>query len=186
VRAGTLAWHLYARGGPHPVGWNQFRHYGPHQSRFDHHLAPPRVQTRGILYLAAEIVTCLAEVYQTARVITLRRHDPWLAAHRTTRDLVLLDLRGAWPTRAGASMALSTGPRARTRAWSAAIYEAYAGIDGLWYGSSMYRFAPCIALYERGHDSLPPSPALNRALADPALFHVVAAAADELRYLIEA
>lgn len=180
--AATELWHIYKHGGTYPTRWNDFRHYGPHEGRFDHHLPPSRVQERDILYLARQIATCVAEVFQQTCHVDVARGEPWLAAHVTTREIALLDLSGTWPTRAGASIAINTGPRAITRQWSMSIYAAYSRIDGLWYCSSMYGNAPCVALYERGRDSLPTHPSFNRALADPTLFDTLAAAADAVNY----
>ena len=47
------------------------------------------------------------------RVIDRTAHDPWLVAFELLQPLNLLDLTGVWPTRAGASMALNTGPGPR-------------------------------------------------------------------------
>src|SRR5690242_16103900 len=62
--AGTELWHIHKRGGAHPPHWTQFRYYGPVDARFDHHPRPRRMQSRGILYLATLISTCVAEVFQ--------------------------------------------------------------------------------------------------------------------------
>lgn len=170
--AGTVAWRLFFAGGDHPTTWDQLRAWGPTTSRFDHHLPPPRAQERAILYAAAgprALTTTLAEVFQETRVVDRRSRAPVLSAWAVGRDLRLLDLTSTWPTRAGASMALSTGRHDRARGWSAAIYEAFPDLDGLWYPSSMHAHEPCIALYERGADALPPRPSLHRHLADPVL-----------------
>lgn len=184
VPSQTELWHVYKRGGDHPARWNALRFVGPLGSRFDHHLLPRRRQKRGILYLACDILTCVAETYQQTRHIDRHRDAPWLVACETTRPLQLLDITGLWPTRAGASMAINTGPRAITRAWSVAIYEAYPNIDGLWYCSSMAGNRTCVALYERGRDAIPPRPTLNRALADPTIFDVLCAAGEALGYTL--
>ncbi len=98
------------------------------------------------------------------------------------RDLTLLDLTGAWPTRAGASMALSSGPRSRSRPWSAAIYAAYPRIQGLYYPSSMHANQPAVALYERALEALPATPVFHRPLRDPALLSDLERAARHLGY----
>ena len=138
LAAGSRLWRDDARGGAHPSTWSAFRTYGPVGSaRFDHHLDPPRVQARGILYAASAGPICLAEVYQRQRLIDVRAGLPWRVSFALERDLSLLDLMGLWPTRAGASMAIAGGPRPRSRRGSRAIYAAYPGIDGLLYPSSM-------------------------------------------------
>lgn len=127
-------------------------------------------------------LTCLAEVFQDARSIDRSRHQPWLVGYVLTRDIALLDLTGNWPTRAGASMAITTGRRDRARRWSLRIYEDYPSIEGLWYGSSMDANRPAVALYERARSALPPRPVFHRAVADPALDSLVASAARQFNY----
>ena len=169
IPAGTALLRVYFRGGPHPGSWNRLRHYGPTNARFDHAEPPPRVQTRGILYAAGRPRTPLAEVFQARRTINARRDEPWLVGFRLAADVRLLDLTGLWPTRAGASMAISSGPRPVARRWSGAIYEAYPHAAGLRYGSSMDANALCVALFERAEEALPALPAFHRALADDTL-----------------
>jgi hypothetical protein len=182
LSAGTLLWRLYFRGGGHPTFWNTLRAYGPTQGRFDHHLPPPRVQDRSILYAAAEGAICFAEVFQDTRLIDRTARDPWLAGFVLKGPLRLLDLTGVWPTRAGASMALSIGPRSRSQRWSRAVYEVYPEVVGVYYPSSMYRNRPCAALYERGAEALPKRPEFHRPLRDPALLPVIRRVAKDIGY----
>ena len=166
--AGTVFFRLYFRRGKHPVSWNTFRSYGPvESSRFDHQLSPGR--GRGILYAAEDIGTCLAEVFQRSREIDLTSREPWLVGLEVISKLVLLDLTGLWPTKAGASMAINSGRRDRARRWSQAIYEAYPDVQGLYYPSSMYGNHPAVALYERALPSFSRFPRFHRPLADPVL-----------------
>ncbi len=79
-------------------------------------------------------------------------------------------------------MAIGSGPRPRARRWSRAIYDAYAGVGGLLYASSMHANRPAIALYERAQTTLPGAPAFHRALSDPALVPRLNAAATALGY----
>jgi hypothetical protein len=189
VPARTRLWRIYFRAGNHPTLWNSFRYWGPTGARFDHHLPDAEgqgcLQARGVLYAAGGQrggLTCLAEVFQRSRLINPIRNEPWIVAFATAHDLTLLDLTGLWPTRAGASTALASGPRPRARAWSRAIYAAYPEIDGLLYPSSMAGHAPAILLYERAATSIPPRPELHRALSDPALATVLTNAARDLNY----
>ncbi|MBI2930407.1 MAG: RES family NAD+ phosphorylase [Planctomycetes bacterium] len=181
---GTVLWRVYFRGGPYPTTWNGLRAYGPTGNRFDHHEPPSRPQARAILYAARRPVTCFAEVFQETRTIDTRRMEPWLAAFVLRRAVPLLDLRGVWPTRAGASMAINSGPRPRARQWSRAIYEAYPAAEGLSYSSSMHANQPAVALYERARRSMPVRPAFNRALVDPAISDVVQQTGAGLGYLV--
>ncbi len=180
--AGTRLWRIYATAGAHPSAWNAFRYFGPTAARFDPHDPPPHAQTKGILYAARQAITCLAEVFQDTHVIDRASRAPWLVGFELQRSAVLLDLTGAWPTRAGASMAINTGPRPRARRWSRAIYAAYADVDGILYASSMHANQPAVALYERAQPFMPAAPIFNRALADPALLNRLATAAGRLGY----
>jgi hypothetical protein len=181
---GTRCWRIYFQGGAHPGSWDALRGYGPTGARFDHHLPPARVQDRRVLYAAEQAATCLAEVFQDTRTIDRRRNDPWLVGFALIRPVTLLDLTGAWPTRAGASMAINSGPRPRARRWSQAIYEAYPTVEGLYYASSMNANQPALALYERAVDALPRRPLFHRALADAALTGAIARAAQRFNYAV--
>ena len=181
--AGTGLWRLYFRRGNHPVPWNTFRSYGPvESSRFDHQISPG--QERSILYAADDIGTCLAEVFQQNRLIDRTVREPWLVGFELISELALLDLRGLWPTRAGASMAINTGRRDRARRWSRAIYEAYPAIHGLYFPSSMYGNRPSLALYERAVHSISRSPFFHRPLADPVLRTFLGRIAGDIEYRI--
>lgn len=182
LSAGHRLWRIYFTGGAYPATWNGFRFFGPTSSRFDHQTDPPRVQTRGILYAAAHPVTCLAEVFQATRLIDRSSGAPWLVGFDLAHDVELLDLTGVWPTRAGASMAINTGPRPRARRWSRSIYATYTTLTGLSYPSSMHATAPSVALFERARSALPNAPVFNRALADPALAARLGTAAATLGY----
>ena len=180
--AGTELWRIYFRSGNHHGTWEGFRFFGSVDARFDHHVPPPHHQSRGVIYGATEIKTCVAEVFQAKRVLDRRRDDPWLVGFRFGRDVLLHDLTGTWPTAARASMAINTGPRVRAQKWSRAIYEGYPDVEGLWYCSSMNANCPAVLLYERAEDALPAAPFFHRALADPVLFTPLKNAAADLGY----
>ncbi len=171
--AGTKLWRIYFRDGSYPATWDQMRYYGPVGSaRFDHQLDPPRAQDRGILYAATgddAIATCLAEVFQDTRLVDTRRNEPWLAACALVEDVPLLDLSGKWPTVAGASANINSGPSPRCRRWSRTIYDAYLDLMGLYYASSMNGNEPAVDLYERPSKALPRLPMFNRPLSDAPL-----------------
>jgi len=186
LRRGAIVWRIYSRAGPHPASWDTLRHWGPAANmRFDHHREPSGEQERGILYAARRVPTCFAEVFQDARTIERSRNRPWLVGFALARPVALLDLTGTWPTRAGASMALSSGRRDRARSWSRRIYEDYAEIEGLYYPSSMDGNHPAVALYERARDAVPARPVFHRALADPALDDAAVQAALLFNYGVE-
>jgi hypothetical protein len=182
---GSLLWRIYFRAGARPTRWNGFRSFGPTNARFDHHPPPAkRHRTRAMLYASSAGPTALAEVFQETRVIDRSSGSPALAAFQLTRALALLDLTGTWPTRAGASMAIHSGSRARARAWSRAIDSAYPQIAGLRYASSMNANQPAFALYERARPALPAAPLLDLPLATPALAAPLAEAALRFGYAL--
>ena len=182
--AGALFWRVYFRGGNHPTFWDTFRSFGPAGGRFDHHLPPPSVQERSIIYSAAHGQTCLAEVFQESRIIDRAARKPWLVAFHLRRDLALLDLTGSWPTRAGASMVMSSGTRPRAQRWSRTIYSAFPEVEGLYYPSSMAANRPALALYERAVSALPAAPAFHRPLSDPTLLTLLRNVARDLGYVL--
>ena len=186
LAAGTSLWRVYFRAGRYPSVWYKYRGFGPlSTARFDHHLpnseGNPWDQDRAILYAALQGPTCLAEVFQSTRIIDRHSRSPWLVEFTTMRDLALLNLSTTFPTRVGASMAINTGPRPRAQRWARAFYEAYE-IDGILYPSSMYGNAPAVAFFERCQSALPRTPGFHRALADPVLHGRIAATAHEIGY----
>ena len=191
--AGAHLARIYSSGGKHPTQWNQFRYWGPTESRFDHHLVnsdgKAHLQDRGIIYVAGHdkfgaLATCLAEVYQDKRRVDRFRNEPFFVVFQIERDLHLLNLNDFWPTRAGASAAISTGPKRTARLWSQAIYVAYKDLDGILCGSSMAGMSDAVALFERSRDALPASPSLNRALGDHLIQRELIDALDSIGYLI--
>jgi hypothetical protein len=108
-------------------------------------------------------------VFQETRLVDTRRHDPRLACFSLAEDVPLLSLRGRWPTKAGASANINSGPRPKSWRWSRTIYEAYPDVCGLLYASSMNGNRPAVALYERAARALPEAPDFNRPLSDAAL-----------------
>ena len=179
---------IYRAGGSHPSHWNSFRAVGPvATARFDPH--PPHADGRlatasgyGTVYLGLTLRTALAESFQAARVIDRHTGSPWLTVWRPTRTIRLLDLTGTWPTRAGASQAIATGPRDRSRAWARAIFAAYDDVEGVWYRSSMDAGRPAVCLWERARSAVPSRPLVNQPLDAPALVLPIARAARQIGY----
>ena len=185
---GAVLVRVYFTGGADPTRWNEFRRYGPTNARFDHHLPDKLglacVQDRSAFYCARNAITCLAEVFQQTRRIDRVRDAPWLAVLELQRGLKLLDLSGAFPTRVGASMAINTGSRVRAREWARCFYDAFDGLHGIFYPSSMHANQDSIALNDRALQvqALAEFPRFNRALADDALLDVLKHAATTLGY----
>ncbi|VAX14571.1 hypothetical protein MNBD_GAMMA24-1593 [hydrothermal vent metagenome] len=187
--AGTEVYRIFFADGDHPTRWNQFRYFGPTASRFDHHRPGPGNvgirQNRGIMYLAQgpeAIPTCLAEVFQTTKVIDRHSRNPVLCGFKLMEDVPLLGLRGTFPTVMGASMAIHSGARPRARRWSQCIYDAYTQIHGIHYCSSMYGNEPVIALFERAVYTIPAHPIFHRTLNDRVLDNILIGTADKIRY----
>lgn len=161
---------IYLAGGRYPSRWNAFRTVGPvAAARFDPHPptddgVPLEVPDCGVLYAGLTLQTCVAEAFQASRVTDRRTGRPWLAIFRAERALRLLDLTDTWPTRAGASQAISSGPRHRARAWARVIRAAYDDLDGLWYRSSMDGGKPALCLWVPALDAMPRSPLANLPL----------------------
>ncbi len=182
LRAGTPIARIYARGGRHPTTWRALRFDGPFAgARFDHHVSGDR---RGVMYAARHLITCVAEVFQDSRVVDRFADDRFLAAFRLTRSVRLLDLTGDWPTRAGASQAISSGHRPKAQAWARAIYEAYPKVEGLWYPSSMHGGHPALVLFERAEGALATGTDLDVPLSHPGLLPDLVRAAGSLGYLL--
>lgn len=179
---------IYQSGGEHPTQWNAFRTVGPlATARFDPHPVTPdgrpaSAQGHGVLYTGLSLRTALAESFQATRVVDRHSGAPWLVVFRPARPLHLLDLAGTWPTRAGASQAISSGSRPRARAWAREIFAAYPDVDGLWYRSSMDSGAPAVCLWERGASALPPRPWVHLPLNAAALALPIARACRALGY----
>ena len=187
IPAGSVVWRIYFRGGLHPTGWKDFRYVGPVDARFDHHEeSEPGRQVRAVLYAAEHPTTCLAEVFQKTRVVNRWHNDPWLAGFETGNRVDLLDLTGSFPTRAGASMGLMTGPRSVSRAWARAFRDTYPELGGLYYPSSMHANRPAMVFTERAAETgaVPEHPSLHRSLADPAMLSVLRNAARDLGYAL--
>jgi hypothetical protein len=190
LAAGTALARIGFAGGRHPSAWHEFRHWGPASSRYDHHLrnprGAPRRQGRAVLYAARSAQTCLAEVFQGSRIVDVHRHQPYLAVWTLAADLTLLDLRGVFATRMGASSAIHSGPRPRAQRWAVALYAAYPELDGIAYCSSMNGNADAFALNERAvkKSAWPRNPKLNRMLADPLIADLIDAAAEDIGYMV--
>jgi hypothetical protein len=181
---------MHRSAGDHPAHWRDFRTVGPvATARFDPHPVTGDGVAReasgyGVQYAGLSLRTCVAEIFQGARVVDRRTARPWLVVFKPTRPLHLLDLAGTWPTRAGASQALSTGPRDRARAWARAMFAAYDDIDGLWYRSSMDGGKPAVCLWERARDALPADPWAHVPLDAPSLLLPLTRAARKLGYRV--
>jgi hypothetical protein len=180
---------MFRSAGEHAMRWDSFRATGPlATARFDPHPIARDDGTvtdpaYGVMYVGLTLRTCLAESFQAARVVDRHTGRPMLAVFRPVRTLRLLDLAGTWPTRAGASQAISSGPRPRAREWARAIFSAYDDIDGLWYRSSMDGGNPAICLWRSAVDAVPAQADALLALDAPGLALPIARECRRLGYL---
>jgi hypothetical protein len=112
--------------------------------------------------------------------------SPWLVIFETQSPLALLNLRGEFATRMGASMAIHSGHRTRARGWARDLYDAYPEIQGILYAASMHGGEPAFALNERAllTPVFPRYPLFHRALADDALLDPLKHAAGMLGYAL--
>lgn len=186
---------VYFRAGRHPVRWSDLRYFGPVRgARFDHHVPAAdgsgRLQPNGILYAAlapavtslAGLDVSLAEVFQATRTISLSIDTPAWAVFALSAEITLLDLRGKWPTKAGASQALNSGPKSSARRWAQAFHELYPQIHGLIYPSSMAGGRDVVALNERALHAIPTTPQLHYSLNDRKIDRVLRNAAGSISY----
>jgi len=126
-------------------------------------------------------------VFQDTRRIDRAYQAPWLVVFRTVEALELLDLRGDFATRMGASMAIHSGSRARARGWARDLYRAFPEVQGILYAASMHGGAPAIAVNERALEQgplFPAHPEFHRALADDVLLDPLKHAAAALGYAL--
>ncbi len=170
--------------GPRTLPWHQLRHFGPMSTRFDPHPPPPTTHPDfAVMYAAADVDTALSEVFQRGRVIEpTAPNGPHLTVWTAARVLRLLDLRGTWPIRQGASQTI-TGPQPVCRRWAHAIAVHPKAVDGLLYTSSMTG-ANSAALFLPAADSFPPHPDLSISLSDPGIVAALESAAARISYTI--
>lgn len=190
LEPGSRLARVYYSRGRHPLRWDEFRHFGPLSSRWDHHLSARNdlatMQDRSVYYAATDARTCLAEIFQHGRRIDRAAQAPWLVIFELAQPLSLIDLSGDFVTRMGASMAIHSGPRARARHWARELYEAFPALDGIFYASSMNGGAPALALTDRAEKRsvFPSHPLFHRALADDVLLDALKYAASSLGYAL--
>lgn len=181
-----LWWRVHRVAGRHVTDWNALRYFGPVDARFEPHSPPPRIHSgRAVWYAGAGLRTCIAEVFQrTGRVPLISSLH--LVSARLLRPPTLLDItgeagRGAWATRAGASMALSTGRYDYASAWARAICSTFPNLGGVAYRAAK-EGGLAIALFHPARDAMPTTPVTRRALNDPALGTRLAKICDEIGY----
>lgn len=187
VQMSEVWWRVHRTEGDFVLAWNEFRRFGP-VLRFDPHPEPQGDQSgHAVWYGASTPDAALAEAFQGDRTIDRIRARPHLTGLAFARPLQLLDLAvdsgGAWPTRAGGTLAISTAPHVLTQRWARAIVEAFPKLDGVRFNS---RFAghACAALFSPATNALPERPVVSLPLTHPALVTRLAGAARRLGYSV--
>lgn len=182
----TALWRIHRVRGEVLTPWNRLRHFGPVDARFEPHPPPPADHPdRAVWYGAATPRTAFAEVFQRTRTVPLS--DMYhLTALSLTRTVRLLDITGddgraAWATRAGASMALSTGRHDLASAWARAICDVFPDLDGVAYRAAM-EGGLAVALFLPAADAMPTEAVASRALSDPAMAPRIAGICDVIGY----
>lgn len=188
ISAGSIWWRVHSTVGAHVLAWNEFRRYGP-LFRFDPHPQPVATHpNHGIWYAAQSPISALAETFGADRTIYRTRGAPHLTGIQFTRDLTLLDVApggtGSWPTRAGATFALSTAPHTETQPWARAVAAAFPDLDGIHY-SSRLSGERCIALYLPAITAIPAHPVFSQPLTAPGLQVRITTAADAIGYAVD-
>ncbi|RJQ72745.1 RES domain-containing protein [Pseudonocardiaceae bacterium YIM PH 21723] len=191
VHGTTRLVRVYNASGRAQQKWDSFRYTGPlAHARFDPHRpaadgSPTNSADHGVLYFGLSVRTSIAEVYQTSSIVDRHTKKPQLVVIRPSRTLRLLDLVGIWPTRVGASQAISSGPRWRTQEWARVIREACPDLDGLWYRSSMDSGNPAVCLWDPPASSaMPDKPDIHLPLDHPGLDLPLARICEELNYTL--
>lgn len=182
IVAGRVLWRVHYASGTYVTPWNRLRTWGPvATSRWDPHPLPPGdCSPLGAAYLGEDVLTCLAEVFQTTRFVDVDRNDPYVTALKSTRDVELADLRGLWLTKAGATAQIAFQQKERTRAWARAIHEAWPDLDGVIASSAVAGGRPVITLWS--DEPMPATPELSLPLNSPAILSDIVAAVDEIGY----
>lgn len=191
VHSSTRLVRIFTAKGRHPQRWNGYRFTGPlAHGRFDPQPraddgTPTSDSGLGVLYFALSVRTSVAEVFQLSSVVDRTTQAPHLVVLRPARTLRLLDVSGLWPTRAGASQEISSGPKVVTQLWARAIRQAHPDLDGIWYRSSMDSGHPAICLWEPpSGDALPSAYDMLLPLDHPGLDLPLARICAELNYTL--
>lgn len=122
LSAGTLLWRIHNTVGSHVLAWKALRRFGPTSSRYDPQTPPPRIQARGVTYLATDLATALAERFQDDRAVDRRFGAPQLTAFATRTQLDLIDLTASGrcasvPPTPSTPAAATSPANGRERSW---------------------------------------------------------------------
>jgi hypothetical protein len=178
-------WRIFNTDSRSGRAWNQFRTFGPTESRFDHHPQDPPARMHadyGILYATEAYVTAFAEFFQRTRMINRTRKQLRLVEFALQEPLILLDLTGSWMLKVGGGPQIATGDRAQARKWSRVFHPAFPEIDDVCYPASLNTAWRVYALYERAERAMPSAPILYAPLADPLIAPYLSVAESATHY----
>src|SRR4249919_2684642 len=125
---GKVLFRVHKDLGVHALSWDELRYFGPIRDfRFDPQPpGPPDVYPdEGVMYVAEDVPTCLAEVFQRSRRIKLDDQTVLTGFALNARGR-FLDLTGGWPVRIGAAHAINgTNNKQRTKEWAVALRSCF-------------------------------------------------------------
>lgn len=167
---GTL-WRVHRTSGPHVLGWNALRHWGPAANcRWDPHPEPQGDhEEQGVMYAATDLATAVVEVFQDTRRIDPTTGMPMATSWKPTRPLSLLNITGDWWLRNGAASALTAGPRSTCRNWARQIRSTWPQLDGL-SSESVLTGRPAVTLWSPAAGTFPHLPAFAEYLSGDLLW----------------
>jgi RES domain len=165
----------------------KFRFKGPYR-RFDHQQEindePAESVDRGILYAGDSLSGCLVEIFGDTKMVEVGSWE--VAVIKPTRNLTLLDLRGAGAMKSGTVAAVCKDSNHQvSQQWSRHFYEhsyVYGAIDGLLFENA-HNEEKAYALYERCQSDL--SVVRSNTLRTPAIFKKILLIAAELGMVVD-
>lgn len=189
VGTDEVLWRIYRSVGPHALGWDELRHWGPAPAMRWDPQTPPAAHDPGVgvLYAAGDATTAFGEVYQGPRKINRSEGGATLVGWQPSRELTLLDLTSNWPVRNGASASMMMGEKRSTQAWARQIFNVMGeDIDGL-YAQSSITNRPVITLFQRTEilPAFPDRPQFHALLSDVTVESLAEIAAFDLGFELE-
>lgn len=181
-------WRIHTTVGAYRCAWDEFRRVGPlPDRRFEPHPTPAAVPPGdgadevGVIYVAAAIPTCLAEIFWETRTVVPEGKD--IAGFAPARKPRLLDLTGGWPLLIGAAASLNgTDDKETTSAWARALRAVHPDADGVLYRSALDGGFAAALFDPRAGGVLPDLPDLAMALSDPAFAEQLGAATAQIGF----
>jgi hypothetical protein len=183
IPSGTDIFRVYDPESRYRPGPLTFRVRGPF-NRMDHHEGTGADEARGIWYGGLTLAGAIVESFQTGVIEPGTMH---LVRARTTRPIVLLELRGRAAMRAGPVNAIGSADHNLSQQWSRHFCDdpdgIYGPIDGVHWASAV-NGDRVVALYERAADALEVPAGHDAPLTDPDVLGAVRRVAREHSLLV--